>query len=61
MIGTEAGVERDWTVEAVVRLYGEFGAVEHSIRQMHILMERGEDAQAALWVEIAFAIVERGR
>ncbi|WP_043834126.1 hypothetical protein [Muricoccus aerilatus] len=61
MAGTEASVDRDWTVEAVVRLYGEFGAVEHSIRQMHLLMERGEDAQAALWVEIAFAIVERGR
>lgn len=48
-------------MEAVVRLYGEFGAIEHSIRQMHLLMERGDDAQAALWVDIAFAIVERER
>ncbi|MBI0535252.1 hypothetical protein D9599_06685 [Roseomonas sp. KE2513] len=61
MAGTEAGIDRVRAVEAAVRLSGEFGAVEHSIQQMHLLMECGQEAEAALWVELAFTIVERGR
>lgn len=61
MIGQEKGFDRRRAAEVAVGLYGTFGAVEHSVRQMQALMQRGDEEKAAMWVDIAFAVAEQRR